>query len=71
MGEMKAIKGFIILDDGTRLSVSKIVTYDSVDIVRDEIKTRIYYMDGTDFNESYISKYTLEEIDEAIIKAQL
>lgn len=59
---MKYIKGFIILGDGIRLAVSKIIMYDSVFEL-----SRIYCADGN----MYTSKYTLEEIDEAIIKAQL
>lgn len=69
MGEMKAIKGFIILDNDTRLAVSSIVRY----IYRqpDSDVCTIMYVDGTGEAKAYVTHYTLEEIDEAIIKAQL
>lgn len=69
MGEMKAIKGFIILDNGRRLAISRITTYDKC--FYENLPSVIYFINSNNQGDKVFSKYTLEEIDEAIIKAQL
>ena len=66
---MKAIKGFIILDSGRRLAISRITAYDKC--FYENLSSVIYFIDSHNQGDRVLSKYTVEEIDEAIIKAQL